>query len=353
MGNVRFDLKVIVGALLFLTLATADLAYGRSCERIFSNYEQQSTQSSSSSFHLANKTNLKIVNWNLLDFKISVEHYENGTLPYRREKHDPESHRKQISSKTIDEILFYQKTMQELDADIYVVQEAIGKSLKYFAKHFLGDKYHVVLESSKKETELQIAFLVKKTLEVDFEVHSFDHLTWRNEMVSPPRTMPIFHKDLPALYLRQKDGKNVRPSNDPNLVIFGAHLKSMRHSEGDRYSTNQRTLQAQTASRIIHSVNQRYNYRVPIMLTGDLNADVITAKEFESFRFFLKDSIQISSESPVNLRYTHTYNGHRSQLDSQMINDALKEKLVESHVEHPKGNKSDHSPVVSIYDMTK
>ncbi len=358
MGNFRLGLlKATVGVFLFFFIIP-NVAYSRAtCESLFLKSEIQSSKLSNG-LKLRAKNRLKIANWNILDFKINIDLAEKGDLPYSQNDLHPNE---KIGSKTFEQLLQYQRIMRKLDADIYVLPESIGRSIKYFSKHFLENQYQVILDPTKADTEMQIAFLIRKNLDVDIAVRTYSHLTWENKLVSPPKIMRIFHKDMPAIYIREKGASKTDLVMNPDLIILGTHLKSMRNSENDYKSKHQRNVQVQATTKIIDDIEQRVD--APLLLAGDFNIDMSTGVEAAPLKIILKDSIELmDSKFTASQRNTVEYKAWkglmlRRRLDAQMLNERLAQKLVESSVFYPEEegfvNPSDHRPVIAVYDMTR
>lgn len=364
---------VLVVALLF-TLVISDHSEARECRGFFADVSEaglrglpsQQSQQQAQSPKLRENSQLKIVTWNML----------NLTVP-------------KVDSKTglkddwaISELA---KAANEINADIYVIQEVSRiEALKYLVKRYLNDEYEVVSERGNVAGS-QIGFLIKKSLDIDFELRTHKDVTYRERHGIYRVGEPVFVRDLPELYLRQKDGSNISPSQAPDIVVLGAHFKSKMKTRGDHESSIKREYEAQMSAVIIQSIDKRFNREVPIVLAGDFNTEVMTSKETESLRFVLKDSLTLmGNKLSPDQRVTHTWHSHKGgvsaqQIDGLLINNAMARKLVNARVYHYRNslgqekifvndsqtkfypltyqqrstNPSDHMPIIGTYDMTR
>lgn len=381
MGNIRL-VFVALGTVLFLIVPN-HYAQAQSCERIFLETPPSKSQS------LTRNKKLKIATWNLLNFKIAraedsaprtpglkdrlAQKYSNVTYMKEREER----------AKTESELQIIKKVMEDLNADIFVFQEVAGiKSLKYFMKNYMNDKYVVYYKEDLASPHgFQIAFAIKRTLGVAADIESSKDLS-RQDLGN--RALHIFKRDFPILYVRDKDDSQIRPNKDPKMIIIGAHFKSKIDSPGDPESHHLRTAQIEASVQVIKKLDDRLNHKVSMMLAADANTDVHSG-EIESTKDLLQDSMDVAGVQSTEQRVTHTFHPHDGpmsahQYDTQMINKVLATKLVDSYVYHYKSsdgkdktyvdrngvrkpypqsfeqrqkNVSDHMPVVAIYDMTR
>lgn len=372
MGNFIYALSkssVLAVALLF-TLVISDHIEARECRGFFADVSETGLRGLSlqqSQFpKLRENSQLKIVTWNML----------NLTIP-------------KVNSKTglkddwaISELA---KAANEINADIYVIQEVSRiEALKYLVKRYLNDEYEVVSERGNVAGS-QIGFLIKKSLDIDFELKTHKDITYSKRHGIYRAGEPVFVRDLPELYLRQKDGSSISPSQAPDIVVLGAHFKSKMKTRGDRESSIKREYEAQMSAVIIQNLEKRFNREVPIVLAGDFNTEVMKSKETESLRFVLKDSLTLmGNKLSPDQRVTHTLHSYKGkvsarQIDGLLINNAMARKLIDARVYHYRDslgqekifvngsqtkfypltyqqrstNPSDHMPIIGIYDMTR
>lgn len=395
MGNTYrglFKSTLLAIALIAISFSSIDVQ-ARSCNSFFAPLNNARVQDfAPSNLPLKQNSELKVVTWNLLNFRIGeAENVQNANqlsevLSQKYKNVRSLKPKKNGFDKSELDLEKIEQVFKDLNADIYVFQEVLGiRSLKFFVKKYLNDEYDVHLEKGNDERGIQIAFAVKKSLQVDVELQSHKHLRWDHSKGPYNRDTPVFSRDLPALFIRQKDGSNARASAEPDLVILGTHFKSKRETEGDHESTIWRTYQAEVSAKIVSELNERFNKKVPIMLTGDFNTDVMKAPETATLRGAMKDSLDLMGDKlTADDKVTHTFHPHKgrthaTQTDAQFMNEALASRIVNSlvyhyedlsgrqkvyttkyetkiyplHFDHRKENPSDHMPIIGIYDMTK
>jgi hypothetical protein len=383
--------KTTLGIVLTFILLT-DTAFARApgvalCESLFRKPESLVIRANPfpvkprQAIALREHANLKVVTWNIFNFKIQEAEYPPGSEIARKTPRNEQFK----YAKSHEALVNIKRVLEDLDADILVLQEVFSKaSLEYFVREYLENQYDVVLERGNDPRGIQVGFLIKKSLNVEYELQSHKHLRLSQRQGVYPAGTPIFSRDLPALYLRQKDGSNSRASDDPDLVVLGAHFKSKRPTPGDFESNLRREIEAETAARIFQDINQRYGGRVPIALLLDTNTRQ-TSPEIQSLRSVTRDSLDLMGRKiSKEERVTHTFHPHKApldakQVDAQLLNDAMANLIKDSYVyrfkdqngqekvyegkwetkiypiqfSQRKKNPSDHFPVVGIYDMTK
>lgn len=392
MGNARFGLQAaklrfVLGTVLFLSLFSGQIqARGPTCESLFlkdssRQYVVSRLAEQGEGQTLRSHPKLKIVSWNVFNLKIPEVEYPVGSEAYRN---TPQ--REQLRfAKTEGQLLQLKKVFDDLNADIYVLQEVFSReTLQYVVDNYLGSKYDVILERGNDKRGIQVGFLVKKSLNASYELRSNKHLKFESDYGVYAAGTPIFARDLAVLYLRQKDGSNSRASEDPDLIVMGSHFKSKRPTIGDFESTNLREVEAQTAARIFRETDLKHQGRVPIAFLLDSNTRH-DAPETSALREVSKDSLALMGDKlTADEKVTHTYHPihgrlDAKQVDAQLLNDAMAAILKKSYVYHYKDqtgkdkvyqgkweakayplnfnqrkkNPSDHMPVVAEYDMSK
>lgn len=363
--------SVVAIALSFTFITSGYAKAPATCRSFFADpiiYDvgiSSSQLSTRSSPKLSENNQLKIVTWNMLLLSIPKVDSRTGVT----------------NNWAISELA---KAAKEIDADVYVIQEVSRiEALRHFVKKYLDNEYEIISEWSNTPGS-QIGFLVKKSLDADFELRSHKDITYTQRHGIYRVGEHVFVRDLPALYLRQKDGSNTRASDDPDLVVLGAHFKSKLKTRGDPGSAIKREDEAQMTAVIVQQINRRFNGQVPIVLGGDFNTEIMESKETQSLRFVLKDSLALmGSKLTEDQKVTHTWHPkdgvHAQQIDGLLVNEAMSKKLVDAHVYHYRDssgkektysldsqtkiyplsykqrstNPSDHMPIIGIYDMTR
>jgi endonuclease/exonuclease/phosphatase family metal-dependent hydrolase len=377
-GNLRLGFKAILGIALFFSTFHFNYAEARACGSIFGSVSDRPLLQSQG---LKENTKLKIVTWNVLNLKIPEVDFPEGSDAYNRTSKNDRTK----FSKSTYALRQMKRVFDDLNADIYVFQEVFSEaSLRHVVETYMNDNYDVVVEKGNDNRGMGIGFLIKKSLNVNFEMRSHKNLKYKNDHGVYPAGTEIFARDVPALFLRQKDGSNSRASDEPDLIVLGAHLKSKRPTNGDFESTNFREVEAQTAAQIATELNETYQ-NVPLILAGDFNTKIMEASETKSLREALKESLSLMGDKlSKDDKVTHTFHPFKGQsdykqVDAHLLNDAMVSKLIDSQVYHYKDqsgneiqykgkwetkiypiyfsqrkkNPSDHMPIVSTFDMTR
>ncbi|MES2769326.1 MAG: hypothetical protein V4596_09280, partial [Bdellovibrionota bacterium] len=129
MGNFRLGfLKIILGVALFFSL-NSNFAYAKvSCESLFSRIERQElpvaqATNIASAVGLRENPKLKIVTWNVFNLKIPEIEYPIDSEAYI----NTSKNQRMKFAKSEDMLLEMKRVFDELDADIYVLQEVFSK----------------------------------------------------------------------------------------------------------------------------------------------------------------------------------------------------------------------------------
>lgn len=217
--------------------------------------------------------------------------------------------------------------INDMGAELVMLQE-VGNinDLQRFAREALNDEYHAfLLETNVRGNE--VAFLIKKSFDFNFDIHSF-----RNLRTADGRN--TFTRDAQVIVVKDPE------SGRPLFAVLNTHLKSQRRSRNRNISTEQRrTEEAQGMLDVMARVRQRVgNNDLPFAFTGDMNND-LREVEFSSIRDAGFHSSFLDSRTPVNDPTTFVYFPGRSrpkhnQLDYILLDPNLRARgaLEESDV---------------------
>ena len=252
------------------------------------------------------------------------------------------------------------------DLDIVVLQEIEGiAALEYFNKNFLANNYHELLIAGNDSRGIEIAFLVKKDLNLKYKFTTNKNILRKSS--NKNSTSPLFSRDLPVLNIWPENASGADP---PGLIIMGNHLKSQRNRGQDIRSVALRTEQVEQIVDITKSY-QRSFPESPLILTGDFNADIPTGVEFKKLfeNNLYADAFDIGA-FPLNReeRFTHSFHPRNeatqyNQLDGFLLNQNAQTRLIDAKVYrylNPDGSKkpipltfeqrnlnpSDHYPII-------
>jgi len=271
----------------------------------------------------------------------------------------------------------------DINADLYIFQEVWGNdNLKEFNREVLDDQYDTYLIKGNDERGIQIGFAVRKGMNVDIVHETNRDLRWTDDS---GRDRPAFSRDLPVLYLKQRDGSGKSAKDAPDLIVLGAHFKSKRtDNPSDPESNKYRRAHAERAAEIYRQLEADHP-GTPIVLGGDFNGDIVNDPELQPLRDAMSESLNLMGDKlSRDEKVTHTFHPYKqrmkaSQLDGLFLNKVMESRLVEAFVYHYKDatgkikryigdwankiypiffkqraqNPSDHMPVVGVYDMTR
>jgi hypothetical protein len=184
-----------------------------------------------------------------------------------------------IRFKSVSDMRRQIQILKELEPDILVGTEI--HSVYDFRAFLESDPatrnvWDIFLKRGNDARGINIAFLVKKSLNVRVKLTSHKDLIWKDPKTQ--EAIPQFSRDLPVLTLFKKDDDKT-----PLLVVIGNHAKSKRDRNGDPESTRYRTSQYEAAGRIIDQIRENnrkiYGRDIPLVMAGDFNTDTVKGTE--------------------------------------------------------------------------
>ncbi|MCC6138950.1 MAG: hypothetical protein IT287_09985 [Bdellovibrionaceae bacterium] len=220
--------------------------------------------------------------------------------------------------------------LNEVRADIFILTEVESLSALKGAANSLHESYRYFMMEGNDMRNINISFLVKKDLDLDIFFESHKHMKWRDPVDN--QVDKLFTRDAPTLILHRAGDPH------PFLILIGVHAKSRRDRRGDPKSLMWRKAEFQGYISIIKGYKQRYGDKIPIILAGDLNTDVLRSPEMEVLREELSSAFDSAAvATPVKDRITHTYHPQsqpveRLQLDDIQITPSLKNNILEAQI---------------------
>jgi endonuclease/exonuclease/phosphatase family metal-dependent hydrolase len=208
---------------------------------------------------------------------------------------DPESYKLYKYEKSPKKVKQVAEAILDIDADILFLCEVGGiDSLKNFVENHLESKYHYSLIPGNSDRGIELAYLVKKDLTLEFK-----HFTHKNRSLNfnypheEKENRELISKNMPPLFEPHKPSRDIAElriySNDseiPSLILLGVHLKSQLDKEGIDFGGRlRRKAEFNQLIETYEILNNRYDQKVPILLLGDFNGKAalnIRDEEFNS-----------------------------------------------------------------------
>lgn len=196
--------------------------------------------------------------------------------------------------KNIDKVKKVARAILDIKPDICFLCEVGGiDSLKNFVTKYLDDSYHYSLIPGNSERGIELAYLVKKGLELDFK-----HFTHKNRPLNfnyPHEEKENHHQlsmgksKIYESHLPSRDIAELRVFkkgyDKPSLILLGVHLKSHLDKEGIDFSGKlRRGAELKQLVETHNILNKRYKETVPILLLGDFNGRACLVEHDEEFQ---------------------------------------------------------------------
>jgi exonuclease III len=241
-----------------------------------------------------------------------------------------------FENKPLQKVINLAKTLNEIDADIVMLNEVGGvESLKNFNQYFLDSKYSPILVEGNSDRSIDVGFLIKKNLPFYFDL--FSHKNKEIDLVYPQsvdkKITYRFSRDCAELRLFKSD------VNNPFLIILLTHLKSPLDPERiDAGGVLRRASELRACVDIYNELKKSYP-QTPVMLCGDFNGTAGRLNTDVEFAYLyantdLEDVLELAQ---VANEERHTFiqvkSGLRSegrQIDYCFLPETLKSKLMPS-----------------------
>ncbi len=186
------------------------------------------------------------------------------------------------------------------------------QTMHQFDDQYLNDSYEELLIDGNDGRGIDSGMYISKKLAFEVELRSFKTLADQDG--------PIFRRDAATFIFREPK------THLPLFIVIGVHLKSMRPMVGDPTGSIQREREVGGLIQVKAILEKEFGIQIPLLISGDLNNDALTAPEFQGLRTNLfVDALQFLSYT--GKRYTHFFFAGQNrqdfkQLDSTQLNTA-------------------------------
>ncbi len=236
-----------------------------------------------------------------------------------------------FSNKSKEKCQILGNTIKESMADIIMMTEVGGvESLTNFSKYVLDDQYFPLSLPSNSDRGIDLGYLVKKSLDVGLELHSYIHY---------PLPLPAKKFSRDVLRLDLVEGKTTK------MIFLLVHIKSkLDLNKSDFEGRTRRILEIKGLLDIYLSLS-KHHPDVPILIGGDMNGHAGEKNTEEEFKQIyqltdLKD-IAYLAKIPDEERFSHIYfnrggNRFEQQIDYLFISEKFKHLVLEKECFFPR-----------------
>ncbi len=226
-----------------------------------------------------------------------------------------------------------QRRIKAADPDYVVLQEVID------IQSLISDfpEYKILVIDDTWMRQHKIAYMVKKDLPFEFELHSHKHIKEGGKS--------LFIKDLPVLTMRDSDYFG----EDPFLIVMGAHVKATSYNpgrlaqfEGVPEAVAKRLVKKEADEirekqfDVINSLKNQYEdyfgENTTILIQGDFNRSIHQSKDIIDLRRNFFDAFEISrNKLPIHDRNTKVFNKSFSsiqQYDAILANQFVRDNRL-------------------------
>lgn len=221
-------------------------------------------------------------------------------------------------NKNLNKLKELARAFKDMDPDIILLCEVGGpESLKNFNDLFLEQKYSTALIEGNSDRNIDVGFLIRKSLPFYFDLSSNKHrlinFNYESEksLKSPPDHK--LSRDCSELKLFQ------RQADKPFLNILLTHLKSRLDPEKkDPNGFLRRQAELKTVVDIANEV-QKKNPNVPLILAGDFNGNAGMKNPDSEFKYLyehtnMSDVLELAGlAEDKRTTFTQVRNGSRGE----------------------------------------
>ena len=240
-------------------------------------------------------------------------------------------------NKPLKKALELQKAIQDINPDILMLCEVGGEeSLRNFNDLFLGNQYYTALMEGNSDRNIDVGFLIKKSLPFYFDLQSNKNrpinFNYAQDLHHDKSVASLkFSRDVVELKLFKQNRDN------PFLIILLGHLKSHLDPEKkDSHGFERRKAELKTMLEI-HQELLKSHPNTPQIIAGDFNGNASKTVTEEEFRTIyettkLEDVLHIQDVKPEK-RWTFCQIRPGNKVDSKQLDYAF---LTPSLVPHLK-----------------
>jgi exonuclease III len=211
-------------------------------------------------------------------------------------------------------------TIENINPDLLMLCEVGGiQSLDYFNEQYLNAAYRTSLIEGNSDRGIENAYLIKKTLPLDFKQFSHKDTPINfNYAFEIEQNQKSQRQGLALKYQSHKFSRDIselrlykRDSSSPSLIILLVHLKSKMDEAGiDPKSKGRRKAELITLIDTYKKLNKTFK-DVPIIIAGDFNGIASKNNYEEEFEYLyfetnLEDILDILN-TPIEDRTTLVY----------------------------------------------
>lgn len=239
-------------------------------------------------------------------------------------------------NKPLHKLTALQKAISDINPDILMLCEVGGEeSLRNFNELFLKNEYYTALMEGNSDRNIDIGFLIKKSLPLYFDLQSNKNrpinFNYAQDMsADKPFASLKFSRDIVELRLFKNNREN------PFLIILLGHLKSHLDPEKkDSHGFERRKAELKTLLEI-HQEILAAHPQTPQIVAGDFNGNasrVLTELEFQQLyeTTKLEDVLELQ-KVPAEMRWTFCQIRPGNKVDSKQLDYAFITPNLAAHL---------------------
>ncbi|MCC6138888.1 MAG: endonuclease/exonuclease/phosphatase family protein, partial [Bdellovibrionaceae bacterium] len=269
---------------------------------------------------------LRLCELNTENLFISLEHFDGEDLENLSESDWRKLALPQLryKQKPLNKLWGLATAIFDINPDVLLLVEVGGReSLEHFNHYFLKDAYVPHFVETNSNRSIDLAFLVKKELKLNAKVISNRDLPVRPGAYRGSSFATRFSRDVAELQLFNGDHLE--------LIVLLTHLKSKISTDTDFQGRDLRRAEAEALVELYKQISKK-NPKVPIVVGGDLNSDLLSPELEALAQTDLSDFQElIATPTEERISFVHfDYQGqaHPQVLDYLLVSPQLKSCVI-------------------------
>lgn len=265
------------------------------------------------------ESRLRLVEFNVENLFVFLDHHHGQDLSSVTEKEWQSFSASTIPNKPLKQVRELARAIADLDPDIVMLCEVGGvESLANLSKHFLSDRYAAYLLEGNSDRGIDIGYLVRRSLPFTYDLISHKHraidFLYPHEQLTQETGFDHLRSARIVSHKFSRDVLELRvfdeSPTEPVLIILLVHLKSqLDRNRIDPGGRDRRKAELVKLVKIQKEIEDEFEGRVPVVLTGDFNGSAARPNpdvEFEAIyrESKLEDALEWA-EQPHDERFTY------------------------------------------------
>ena len=245
-----------------------------------------------------------------------------------------------VYKKPLDKTEWIARTLKDINADIVMLLEVGGNlSFDYFNSKYLSNEYHTAMLKGNSNRGIEMGYLIKKNIPYPHSIisHANDSIEFNYPFEIAENNKLGTIKYQPHKFSRDVSELRIFKDNQVAMIILLVHLKSKWDRDGvDFNGSMRRKAELKALIKTYNKLNDEFNHKVPIIVSGDMNGVVQKGQhepEFDDLYNLsdLEDVLEVIN-LPHEQRISFLYFGKDNKREASQLDYIFLPKSLQSVV---------------------